>query len=117
MARFSLTRWWKQARRKRLWRIVEVVQEADDIPATIPELGAVLVDSAGFKKWLAIDCPCESGHRVLLNLDPGRWPSWRIIRTAPLSIWPSVDERTGDRRCHYMILDGRIIWARDWQDE
>ena len=96
--------------------MVKVVSEADQIPPVLPRDGAVLVESASFRKWLAFDCPCGSGHRVLLNLDPGRWPSWRVNGLSPLTISPSVDETTTRRRCHYLIRRGHVIWMRGWDD-
>ena len=50
------------------WRIIGEVESADDIPNQLPKRGAVLVVSGKRQKWIAFDCPCDSSHRILLNL-------------------------------------------------
>ena len=97
------------------WRTVGVVESADEIPDKLPKNGAVVVASGGPPKWVSFDCPCRSGHRVLLNTDPGRRPTWTLAQSSNggLSIAPSVDFHDGRRRCHYFVRDGRIVWAKD----
>lgn len=94
------------------WRILGSVEFADEIPDRLPRHGAVLVGSPQFPKWIAFDCACDRGHRILLNTDHVRRPAWRLAATKPLSIWPSVDY-DGERRCHYFIRDGKTQWAKD----
>lgn len=62
-------------------------------------------------KWLAFDCPCKEGHRVLLNLNPNVRPSWSVRARKPLTVSPSIDELRGGKRCHYFIRGGHIDWA------
>ena len=93
------------------WRIVCSVEAADEIPEKIPLNGSVLVADHNHQKWLAFDCPCRSGHRIMLNLDKKHRPFWRISNERSLSIHPSVDFETKDRRCHYYIKNGKIMWA------
>jgi hypothetical protein len=97
------------------WRCIGVVESADDIPEKLPRNAAVMVASAGLSKWIAFDCPCRRGHRILLNTDPGRRPAWRVAQSSKegLSIWPSVDYDDGRRRCHYFVRAGKIAWAKD----
>jgi hypothetical protein len=117
MARLSFRRWWHKLR-PGPWRVVLVVPEADRVPDDIPSNGAVLIRSSGSLKWLAFDCPCGRGHRVMLNLDSSRWPCWQVEAEAPLTLWPSVDVVVNSRRCHYVIFRGRIEWVRSlasWQ--
>lgn len=113
MARFSLKRWW-QVRHPGPWRVGLVVAEADQIPATIPSLQAALVVSDGMPKWLAFDCPCGTGHRVMLNLDRSRWPRWTVFAEAPLTISPSIDIERRERRCHYIVYHGHVNWVRNY---
>lgn len=47
----------------------------------------------------------------MLNLDPGRWPRWRVSDEAPLTLWPSVDMETNGRCCHYVIHHGHVTWV------
>lgn len=112
MARFSLKRWWHR-RRPGPWRVTATVREADDIPDVIPRHEATLVRSNQTLKWLVLDCPCGRGHRIMLNLDPRRWPTWNIVSESPLTVWPSVDVDCDTRRCHYVISYGNIDWIRE----
>ena len=103
--------WWPFRR----WRCIGYVASADEIPDKLPRNGAVIVGDAARPKWVGFDCPCRSGHRVLLNSDPARKPGWKLTlsRKGWLSISPSVDYRDGRRRCHYFVRDGKIAWAKD----
>lgn len=93
------------------WRIVGVVESADDIPQKLPRNGAVLVGSHTRPKWVVFDCPCKSGHRIMLNTDKARLPYWSIPVKDPLTITPSIDSFYSKRRCHYFIQNGRIQWV------
>jgi len=104
--------WWEWLPRGR-WNVVARVPEADDIPSTMPPKSAVLVASGEHVKWLAFDCPCRRGHRVLLNLDPAHWPSWRVYDQRGLTVWPSIDSRQHGYRCHFWLTHGRVVWCRD----
>jgi hypothetical protein len=95
----------------RSWRIVVTVNAADEIPKKLPRNAVVLVASGGVQKWLAFDCPCRTGHRVMLNLDHSRYPHWKFNGGKKLTISPSVDWNGGGRTCHYFIRAGRIVWA------
>lgn len=70
----------------------------------------MVVGSADRAKWLIFDCPCRRGHRVMLNLDAENWPNWRIAGTYPLTVHPSVDERSSVGHCHYVVRNGLISW-------
>ena len=43
-----------------------------NIPERIPPRIAMVVRKGGRNQWLVFDCPCWTGHRVLLNLDPSK---------------------------------------------
>ena len=47
----------------------------------------------------------------MVNLDRARHPFWRIESQKPLSIRPSIDNITQERRCHFVIRDGKLRWA------
>jgi hypothetical protein len=110
MAHLSRIRWWEWLP-GRLWRIVTTVEAADEVPGELPKNAAILVGSRSTPKWLVFDCPCRSGHRVMLNLDRARYPHWRLADSKKLTVAPSVDWNVGDRSCHYYIRGGRILWA------
>lgn len=93
------------------WRIVAIVDSADDVPEALPRSGAVLVGSRALPKWIVFDCPCGRGHRIMLNTDKTRLPYWSITVKGNLTISPSVDYAGAARRCHYFIRKGRVCWV------
>ncbi len=48
----------------------------------------------------------------MVNLDRSRHPSWSVACLKPLSIRPSINYITPERRCHFVVRDGRISWAQ-----
>ncbi len=102
-------RWWQRLPRRK-WRLVLSVDEADEVPERLPHRSAVLVGPADMPKWIAFDCPCGQGHRVMLNLDRRRVPAWSMISERPLTLSPSVDD-CAIGRCHFFIRKGKIKWA------
>jgi hypothetical protein len=99
----------------RAWRIVAAVDAADEIPERLPSHGAVIVGSLQRPKWLAFDCPCKTGHRIMVSLDPAHRPHWVITGEKKLTITPSVDYRTTGRRCHYLVTNGKIMWVKEME--
>ncbi|WP_442856265.1 DUF6527 family protein [Arthrobacter sp. U41] len=75
-----------------------IEREGDSLAHDCP-----IVQDGGTSKWLAFDCPCRERHRVLINLDNRRHPSWVVTAAAPLTVSPSVDGTRAGRRCHYII--------------
>lgn len=105
--------WWQRLYLPwRKWRIVLKVASGSDIPENLPYKGVILVKSSQYLTWLAFDCPCRIGHRVMLNLDTQRKPSWTLTNIKPLTVSPSIDELGPNRHCHYFIKNGRIKWAK-----
>jgi hypothetical protein len=107
----QLRSWFDWAPWKR-WRVVCTVESADEVPGALVGKEAILVGTRVNPKWLAFNCPCRTGHRILLNLDQNRYPYWTLLDLAKLTVRPSVDYRDNDRRCHYIVANGRIQWAR-----
>lgn len=109
-----LNRWrqWLPIRRQ-TWRVVDRTGSGADIPFVIPARGAILVNSLGVDRFLAFDCPCADRHRIILSLDEGRHPRWEVRHADPLTIWPSVDDRTDGRRCHFVLRRGKVRWVPD----
>lgn len=95
------------------WHIDSHVEAADQVPTQIPRFGAVLVGSAAHPKWLAFDCPCGRGHRILLNLEQSRWPHWTVRGDKRVTVRPSVRARTTHGECHFFITRGRTTWIDD----
>lgn len=94
----------------RRWKVDIYVGSAADMPENIPARHAVLVGSPTNHKWLVFDCPCRGGHRVMLNTDTGHRPSWRLTSDYPMTLVPSVDERSEAGHCHYVVREGRVRW-------
>lgn len=111
MARLKPVRWLTRLLPARRWRIVTQVDEADLVPARLPRRGAALAGPPGAPKWLALDCPCNSGHRLLANLDQHRRPAWRLVSASPLTVRPSLDITHAGNRCHFTITSGTVRWA------
>jgi Family of unknown function (DUF6527) len=97
------------------WRSLEIVADVRrmrEVPAHLPARGAVLV-RADRLKWIVFDCPCDGGHRIVLPLDAESRPHWGVVTIVPLTISPSVDSVRSERRCHYFVQRGSIVWVRD----
>lgn len=97
------------------WRVEATVTEMDEVPQRIRPRRAFLVATPTLRKWLAFDCPCGAGHRVLLNLDRTRRPFWtvRISKRGALTLRPSVDYDDGPRSCHFLLRQGRVSWIEE----
>ncbi len=107
-------RWWEWLPFFR-WRIVGCVEAADEVPDQLPRNSAVLVGTKNYPKWLVFNCPCRSGHRIMLNADMARAPVWRLLDDSRgrLTISPSVNYSEKKRRCHYFVRNGKIQWTND----
>lgn len=95
------------------WRVIGQAGSADNVPDQLPRNAVALVSDVGRTKWIVFDCPCRTGHRIMLNADPARRPHWTLNQVQRLTIYPSIDYRGSERRCHYFVRNGRIEWARD----
>lgn len=100
---------------RRRWAIEMTVSDIDEVPTRIPKRRAYLVAASKLEKWLVFDCPCNSGHQIMLNLDLSRLPYWSLLtsRGQRITVSPSVDHDGTDRRCHFLIQQGRVIWIGD----
>lgn len=101
----------------RRWRVVGHVDAGDEVPDRMPSKGVILVGPTAQPTWVAFDCPCGTGHRLMVNLDERRRPAWQVTAVRPLTIRPSMDNVSKDRRCHFFIRGGKIVWALDEAEE
>ena len=107
-----LIAWWRSLSLPwRRWQIVGQVGAGDEVPEQLPYRGVVLVGAPESATWAVFECPCQTGHRLMVNLDRSRHPFWTIKSRKPLSIRPSIDNITPERRCHFTIRSGKIRWA------
>jgi hypothetical protein len=96
---------------RRRFFIADEVDTPGDVPERLPRKAMVLVRQPSRPMWLAFDCPCERGHRLLVNLDSRRKPCWKLYdKSRRVSLSPSVDYRGPAYRCHFLIRDGRVRW-------
>ena len=95
------------------WHVAGLVTSADEVPERLARNSATIVWDAGVPKWIVFDCPCRTGHRIMLNADRRRRPFWKIDLQSldRLTVSPSIDAFGGDGRCHFFIRNGRIIWT------
>lgn len=102
----------------RPWRVEATVSEVDQVPRRIRARRAFLVAAEARRKWLVFDCPCGSGHRILLNLDRSRRPFWtlRVAKDRRFTLEPSVDYSDDRRSCHYFLSEGRVEWVAEKGD-
>ena len=108
----SLIAWWQSLPLPwRNWRIVGQVLAGDEVSERLPHRGIVLVGPLENATWAVMNCPCRTGHRLMVNLDKTRRPFWKIESRNPLSIHPSIDNVTPERRCHFTIRADKTIWA------
>ena len=104
--------WWQSLPLPwRVWRVVGQAGAGDGVPDRLPDKGVVLVGAPGSATWAAFDCPCRTGHRLMVNLDRSWHPFWSVDCLKPLTIQPSIDDITPERRCHFFVRGGRISWA------
>lgn len=97
----------------RRWRIVGYVDAPDDTPERLPARGAFLIGDRESPNWVVMECPCRTGHVLMLNLAKSRYPCWQVTDTESLTIYPSVDSTSNARRCHFVVSNGKIRWAAD----
>jgi len=105
--------WW---RRRRLTvplldRVERYASQAE-LPESLPRHQLAIVGTQASPKWLVLECPCGSGHRLKMNLSAGRQPRWRLVASeAGPSVFPSIDFDGAERRCHFWIREGRVRWS------
>jgi len=104
--------WFRQYLTKRHFKKINFVSQISEIPDHIKR-EAYIVEKGGRRVWLVFDCPCNNGHRLMVNLSEKRKPFWSIkIRKHQLSVSPSVwlhDECYS----HFWIENSNIFHTTD----
>lgn len=98
---------------RRRWQVTGTYDDIDDVPEVLTSREIAIIATPQFVKWIIFDCPCRTGHRIMVNADLSRKPAWDLRAKLPATIWPSVDFANHQRRCHYSIINGRTHWAKD----
>ena len=106
--------WW---RRRRLTKPrIDQVRQYESLPDVPERLGRHVLAACGPEetpKWAAFECPCGRGHRIAVTLQPSHRPRWSLeVSDGGPTLRPSVDF-VGEFRCHYVLRDGRITWAKN----
>ena len=86
-----------------------------DVPDVLKQGEVVLVgEDPTQPQWLAFDCPCRRGHRLLINLSQSRRPRWTLHHDdrERVSLHPSVDSFSEVGRCHFWLRRGRVAWVK-----
>ena len=97
------------------WQVFAIVEEADEVPEKFPRNNVVLVGTKEAPKWLVFDCPCQTGHRIMLNADKRKQPFWNFFMSprSKLTIYPSIYDRGHPRKCHFSIRSGKTFWTKE----
>jgi hypothetical protein len=86
------------------------------LPVSIPRDTLAIVGSKEDPKWAVFECPCGTGHTIMLNMSSARRPFWRLAEgSLGPSLLPSVDFCDGYTHCHLWLRDGVVRFARDSQ--
>lgn len=106
----AAVRWWRRAGLSRSPRyfLSQLEHRALLPPGLHPRLLYVVGNPP---KWAVFDCPCGTGHDIQLNLGSTQRSRWTLLLQEKPTIHPSVDYRAPDRRCHFFVRDGRVVWS------
>src|ERR1700735_2789806 len=85
-----------------------------NMPQSIPRHTIAIIGSKEKPKWGVFECPCGTGHTIMLNLSSSRRPFWKLSLDddAP-SLSPSVDFRDSYTHCHFWLRRGRVHFTPD----
>jgi hypothetical protein len=94
-------------------RVVVVSTQDEATVATHDRTTLAVVAHNGWPKWVAFQCPCGCSDVLRINVSRTVRPSWRmrIGRDGTLSLFPSVDRRSGCK-AHFILTKNtaRLLW-------
>lgn len=113
--KYRATDW---ARRQRLVRPrlthVTYYRQHSEVPRDLPRDVVAVTGAPEKPQWAIFECPCGTGHRIMVNLSPTARPQWRLSAgKAGPSLSPSVDFLDAFGRCHFWLRDGVVRFTRD----
>lgn len=59
-------------------------------------------------------CACGCGSKVVTPISPAEW-TFSQSPNGP-TLWPSIGNWQMPCRAHYIIRDGKVLWAGQWTD-
>lgn len=84
------------------------------VPDSIPRHTVAVVGSEEVPKWAIFECPCGTGHRIMVSLVSSHTRHWRLKTASERpSLYPSVNFHDAQGRCHFWLRDGRVDFTRD----
>jgi hypothetical protein len=115
-----LSRWFRRQKKPpQYFEQAHAVSQMSGIP---PEIGhdIYIVEKQRRRVWAVFNCPCERGHRLVVNLSRTRLPFWEVsVRKGRASFWPSLWMR-GLCKSHFWIRGNRVYWVTekdyDWPE-
>lgn len=110
-----LVDWWRR-RQRTVPRIDSVAyyERQSEAPTSIPRHKLVLIGKGEHLKWAAFECPCGTGHKIMVNLSTTRAPNWRVVvDNGSPTLLPSINYHDEYGRCHFWLRSGRIEFTPD----
>lgn len=89
----------------------------EELPLSIANNIVYVIGKKNHLWLLAFKCPCGCENLTQLNLLKEASPQWTFIITKKgwISISPSIWKKR-DCKSHFHIKNGKIIWARDFEE-
>lgn len=113
--RNRLVDWWRRQQRT-VPRIdtVEYYERQSEAPISIPRHQLILIGKGEHLKWAMFECPCGTGHKIMINLATSRVPHWRVVlHSGQPSLLPSINYQDDYGRCHFWLNAGRVEFTSD----
>jgi len=107
--------WWRRQQRT-VPRIdtIEYYERQSEAPISIPRQTLAIIGKGEHLKWAMFECPCGTGHKIMINLAASRSPHWRLASDKGIpSLLPSIDYQDDHGRCHFWLRAGRVEFTPD----
>ncbi len=89
---------------------VRTCESASQLPTRLPRRTVTVAGSP--PAWAVMECPCGTGHRLMIRIRPHqRATTWQLTDDHGITMKPSIDYITAERRCHFWLRSGRIVWV------
>jgi hypothetical protein len=93
---------------------VKYFAQQSEVPTRLPRRALAVSGSPENPRWVSFECPCGTGHTIMVNLSTKRPPFWTLsLGGGGPSLSPSVNFNDAYTRCHFWVRDGRVNFTRD----